>query len=102
MNRMYNTNPSEPLKAILEKDFDLHKYEMDSFTEEDMICMYSGHMEEIVEEKQLLAGEKRKEPLPPISETVANINIDKYMLSGDFKKTAIRSKEAVIYSLDVC
>jgi hypothetical protein len=50
----------------------------------------------------LLAGEKRKEPLPPISETVANINIDKYMLSGDFKKTAIRSKEAVIYSLEVC
>ena len=50
----------------------------------------------------LASGDKKKEPLPPISETVANINIDKYMLSGDFKKTATRSKDAIIYSLQVC
>ena len=69
VSRMYNINPSEPLKAILEKDFDLHKYEMDAFTEEDMICMQSGYFEETLEERQLLAGDKKKEPLPPISDT---------------------------------
>jgi protein-arginine kinase activator protein McsA len=102
ISRMYNINPSEPLKAILEKDFDLHKYEMDSFTEEDLICMQSGYYEDIIEEKLLAANEKRKEPLPPISETLTGVNIDKFMLTGDFKKASIRSQDAVYQSMQVC
>lgn len=50
----------------------------------------------------MLAGDKKKEPLPPISDIQTNVNIDKYMLSGDFKKTLIRQEEAVLQSLQIC
>lgn len=67
-----------------------------------MICMQSGYYGETLEDRQLLANDKKKEPLPPISDTLTDINIDKYLMSGDFKKASKRSEDFVIQSLQIC
>lgn len=51
MNRTYNSNPTEAMKSILEKEVNLDQAEMAPFLEEDMICLYSGHHLEFLENK---------------------------------------------------
>ena len=63
MNRTYNSNPTEAMKSILEKEVNLDQAEMAPFLEEDMICLYSGHHLEFLENKAQKEINPKKKPV---------------------------------------
>ena len=94
------------MKSILEKEVSLEGKEMQPFTEDNMICLYSGHVVEFMDEQQqqlqVNTIKKKAGKMPLISMVLTGMNIEEYTKLGQFERTNQRQKDHITKQIENC